>query len=51
MPWSVKCVDPLKTIDHTFVLANVMFGQAGKYSFDLYCDDDLIGQKAFYVRG
>ena len=41
--------NPLAVVEMTFGLFNVAFPRAGRYSFDLYCNGELVGSRPFDV--
>jgi len=45
----VEFKDPLGTTELDFELRNIPFPEAGAYSFDFYCDEELIAQRPFHV--
>jgi len=41
--------NPLAVVEMTFGLFNAVFPRPGRYSFDLYCNDELVGSRPFDV--
>lgn len=45
----LRFTSPLQVVEGIIDINNVTFPEAGIYSFDLYIDGELIGQKSFLV--
>ena len=42
--------DPLAVVEMDFALNNVTFPKPGRYSFDFYCNGELVGSRPFDVH-
>ncbi|MDD4956603.1 MAG: hypothetical protein PHH49_03805 [Candidatus Omnitrophica bacterium] len=50
IPDPIKIENPLETHDIVFNLAALRFAHPGKYEFRIYANEEICGQKSFFVN-